>query len=252
MAAAADPGSGKYISLGKSIHRIHSHFTSNCTKLWKEGKLWKLKKLKTRERKLFNTALATITRQIVTFAESPGTCIRFEKLFSAGNQHREPSFDTGEFSFGNGSFFTLQRMVEKRAHDRGIPVIYVNPAYTSRRCCRCGELGRRSRKRFGCPHCGSVVHADVNAAFNIPSTPLLRAGTDNIAEQVEARAFALSKKQMRRCAKAAARHEPVLHATPGAMGLVQVTGGEVLLAVPEQALHFFFCHWAGIKVHILS
>ena len=151
MAAAADPGSGKYISLAKSIHHIHRHFTSNCTKLWKEGKLWKLKKVKTHQRKSFNTVLATITRQIVTFAESLGTGIRFEKLFSAGNPYREPSSHTCEFAFENGSFFTLQRMVEKRAHDRGIPVIYVNPAYTSRRCCRCGELGRRSRKRFGCP-----------------------------------------------------------------------------------------------------
>ena len=77
---------------------------NNCTKLWKGGKLWKFNKVKTRERKSFDTARATITRQVVTCAESPGTGIKFEKLFSAGYPHREPSSHTCEFSFESGSF----------------------------------------------------------------------------------------------------------------------------------------------------
>ncbi len=84
VAVAADPGSGIIVKLGKSIHNVHNHAVNNCIKLWKEGKLWKLKKYKTIERKRFKTALAAISRQIVFFAESLDSGIKFEKLFSAG------------------------------------------------------------------------------------------------------------------------------------------------------------------------
>jgi putative transposase len=232
-AVAADPSSGKIVKLGKSIHHVHHHSINTCTKLWKEGKLWKLKKYKTKERKSFKAALATISRQIVSFAESLDTGIKFEKLFSTRYSQREsPLHHPFEFSFENGSFFTLQKMVEKRAHERGIPVMYVNPAYTSRRCSRCGEFGRRTRKRFECPHCGYVAHADVNAAFNSESRTLHSTGNESITEQEEARAFLLSKKQMRRLAKAAARYEPVLPTTPAPM-LMHMAGREKPLAVVE-------------------
>jgi putative transposase len=232
VAVAADPDSGKIVKLGKSIHHIRNHSIHNCTKLWKEGKLWKLKKFKSKERKLFKYALATISRQIVFFAESLNTGIKFEKLFSPHYSIPVSLTYPFEFSFENGSFFTLQKMVEKRAHTRGIPVVYVDPAYTSKRCCRCGEFGRRTRKQFICPHCGYVAHADVNAAFNIASRPLPVLDTGTIMEQEEARAFLLSKKQLRRLAKASARHEPVTPITPAPV-LVHMTGRENLLAVLE-------------------
>jgi putative transposase len=167
VAVVADPKSGKVLKLGKNTHYVRSHSSKNCTKLWKEGKLWKLKKIKSREQKLFKAALNKISRQIVSFAESLGSGIKFEKLFSHNYSHRNKTGGLFEFSFENGSFFTLQQLVERRAHDRGIPVLYVNPAFTSKRCSRCGAYGRRLRKHFECPHCGYVAHADVNAAFNI-------------------------------------------------------------------------------------
>jgi putative transposase len=201
VAVAADPDSGKVMKLGKNIHYVHSHSLKNCTKLFKEGKLWKLKKTKTRERKKFKSALHAICRQIVSFAESLGTGIKFERLFSTRYSHRKDHSDPFMFSFENGSFFSLQRQVEKRALERGIPVIYVNPAYTSKRCSRCGQFGRRTQKHFECPHCGFVAHADVNAAFNIATTSLRNAVPDSISELVTERTR-LSKKQLRRLARA--------------------------------------------------
>jgi putative transposase len=144
VAVAADPNSGKIVKLGKSIHNVHHHAVKNCTKLWEEDKLWKLKKHKPKERKQFKTALAAISRQIVSFADSLDSGIKFEKLFSAGYSLHESPLPNGELSFGYGSFFALQKMVEKRAHNKGIPVSYVNRAYTSRRCCRCGKSDRRT------------------------------------------------------------------------------------------------------------
>ena len=196
-AVAAEPGSGKVLKLGKNVHYVRSNSIKNCTKLYKEGKLWKLRKIKSRERKAFKAAISKISRQIVSFAESLGSGIKFEKLFSSRYSH---SHDTGgciEFSFGNGSFFSLQRLVEKNAERRGIPVLYVNPAYTSKRCSRCGSIGRRSRKRFECPHCGFVAHADVNAAFNIALTSQ-RAPQSNFTGEERDEKVRLSKKEVRR------------------------------------------------------
>jgi putative transposase len=199
VAVAADPLSGKVIKLGKNIHYTHSHSLNNCTKLWKEGKLWKLKKYKTRERKNFKTAINAISRQIVSFAESLGSGIKFEKLFSSRYSFHDNPKGLYKFSFDNASFYSLQRLVEKRATERGIDVVYVDPACTSKRCSRCGKFGSRFRKRFECPHCGYLAHADVNAAFNIATTTRSLPTVDTLDDIGETTRF--EKKQVRKLAR---------------------------------------------------
>jgi putative transposase len=227
VAVAADTLSGKTIKLGKNIHYNHHQSSKNCTKLWREGKLWKLKKVKSRERKTFKSALNAISRQIVSFAESLGSGIKFEKLFSPCYSHRENGDAVYEFSFENGSFFSLQQQVEKRAGVRGIPVIYVNPAYTSKRCCRCGCFGRRYRKRFECPHCGYTAHADINAAFNIAAASHGEVSGQNLAH-VAREPTHIGKKELRRQIRAQ-EHEG--HTGP----VTIISGCENLLAVLESS-----------------
>ena len=192
---AADPMTGKVMKLGKRLRYAQTTSTNTCTKLYREDKLWKLRKMKTRERKEFKSALSKISRQIVSFAETSCAGIKFEKLFTfRAIPHREAE-NPYEFSFENNSFVSLLHQVEKRALARGIPVLYVNPANTSRRCSRCGSFGRRIRKRFACPHCGAVIHADVNAAFNI-------AATAHDMEKYEIEQMRMTRKEIRRRARA--------------------------------------------------
>lgn len=169
VAVAADPASGKVMKLGSNAHYVRLQSVKNCTKLYTTGNLWKLKKIKSRDRTLFKNTLHSISRQIVSFADALGSGIKFEKLFSSRSHVLNDVKNYAEFSFDNGSFYYLQKSVERKAQRLGIPVLYVNPAYTSKRCSRCGGYGHRFRKRFECPHCGYVIHADVNAAFNIAS-----------------------------------------------------------------------------------
>jgi putative transposase len=70
------------------------------------------------------------------------------------------------------AFFQLRAFIAYKAALVGVPVVYVNPAYTSQTCSRCGhceKANRRSQARFLCqnPLCGFSAHADLNAAVNI-------------------------------------------------------------------------------------
>lgn len=68
------------------------------------------------------------------------------------------------------SYDELQRFVEYKAKERGIKVVYVEPAYTSQRCSHCGNIDKESRKtqsHFHCTTCGFEANADYNAAKNI-------------------------------------------------------------------------------------
>lgn len=197
VAVAADLASGKVMKLGTNAHYVHSHSIKKCTKLYKTGKLWKLKKQKSKDRPLFKNALHSISRQIVSFAVALGSGIKFEKLFNAKSYVPQESRNSSEFSFDNGSFYFLQKMVERKAQKAGIPVIYIDPAYTSKRCSRCGGFGRRYRKRFECPHCGYIVHADVNAAFNIASASWKADANRSLLAALREQTK-LTKKQLRR------------------------------------------------------
>jgi putative transposase len=212
----ADPVSRRVLKLGKRTRNSASTVSKNCTKLYNEGKLWKLKKQKTRERKDFRASLNKIARQIVSFAESACAGIKFEKLFTYRNGYPTEGEGSYEFSFGNGSFLSLLHQVEKRALGRGIPVIYVDPSNTSKRCSRCGRFGRRLRKRFECPHCGFVIHADVNAAFNI-------AARSTFSEKAKLDRLRADRKKMRRLARdLAARCDTPAPPDPAIPGMTPV------------------------------
>ena len=65
------------------------------------------------------------------------------------------------------SFYELQQFVEYKAQSKGITIVYVNPAYTSQTCSKCGSLGSRHKHLFKCSNCGSYQHSDRNAAINL-------------------------------------------------------------------------------------
>ncbi|WP_254546635.1 transposase [Halomarina pelagica] len=71
------------------------------------------------------------------------------------------------------AFARLTGRIEDKALDAGIPVRFVNPAYTSQTCHACNRLGRRSTQAaFVCPHDDCWVteyQADINAAAKVAS-----------------------------------------------------------------------------------
>jgi transposase len=68
------------------------------------------------------------------------------------------------------SFAQLGQFIAYKARKAGVPVVHVDPAYTSRTCAECGHIDRANRVSqawFACRSCGFVDHADRNSSRNI-------------------------------------------------------------------------------------
>jgi IS605 OrfB family transposase len=137
---------------------IQSKGTRNCKKL--------LKRLSGKERITSRIINHTISKSIVTLAEKSNKGIALENLkgirFTAdkiGKKHRT--------RLGKWSFYQLKEMIKYKANRIGIPVVEINPAYTSQTCSNCFHIGKRNGKIFKCENCKEIFDADVNAAKNI-------------------------------------------------------------------------------------
>ncbi|MFF4572071.1 RNA-guided endonuclease InsQ/TnpB family protein [Streptomyces sp. NPDC001410] len=111
-----------------------------------------------------------IAKSIVAEAQRTGRGIALEKL--TGIRERARLRKPQRATYHSWSFAQLGRFIAYKAKRAGIPVIHVDPAYTSQRCSWCGHIdkaNRPSQELFICWSCGIVAHADHNAARNIAS-----------------------------------------------------------------------------------
>ncbi|MDQ0405939.1 IS605 OrfB family transposase [Streptomyces sp. DSM 40167] len=68
------------------------------------------------------------------------------------------------------AFAQLGQFIAYKARKAGVPVVHVDPAYTSRTCAECGYIDKANRVSqawFACRSCGFVDHADQNGSRNI-------------------------------------------------------------------------------------
>ncbi len=68
------------------------------------------------------------------------------------------------------SFYQLRLFLTYKAAAAGVPVVLVDPAFTSQACSACGHCeraNRRSQDVFLCRSCGLTLNADWNGALNI-------------------------------------------------------------------------------------
>lgn len=65
------------------------------------------------------------------------------------------------------AYFQLLTFLRYKAALRGVPLIEVPAAYTSKNCSRCGSINQPNGKQYKCLACGHNDHRDSNAGFNI-------------------------------------------------------------------------------------
>lgn len=138
----------------------------------RKKKLKALESFKEKERNFAKTYNHQLSHEIVKFAKKH-KCefINLEKLTKEGFNNR---------ILRNWSYYELQSMIEYKAEREGIKVRYVNPAYTSQKCSKCGHVDKANRQtqaQFKCVECDFELHADHNASINIARSEEFVQGT---------------------------------------------------------------------------
>lgn len=160
-----------YRAAGRGLNRHRKRQLDLRKKLQAKGTKSAKRLLKKRSRKeARHTANVNhiISKKIVTTAERTGAGIALEDL--TGIRSRVRLRKDQRTPLHAWSFLQLGRYIEYKAKRAGVPVVYVDPAYTSQQCSQCGYIDRRNRQSqatFACRSCGALAHADDNASHNI-------------------------------------------------------------------------------------
>ena len=178
IVVAGIPATGKVHKFGKEAPHIHKKYSKMRRRLYVHGhpRVAK-KKIKHKEKRKVKDLNHKISRELVNIAAQQGCGIKMERLSDIRTTAAQSQ--SSRAPLHSRSFFELQQFIEYKAKLLGVPVAYVDPAYTSQQCSRCGRLGSRNGKDFRCA-CGHVDHADANASFNIARRPSLEEGVGRL------------------------------------------------------------------------
>jgi putative transposase len=163
-AVVAVKETGKVFKLGKKALFTHKKYLHIRKRLQKKGKFNVVAKIKRRESNITKDLNHKISRFIVNLAVKERGGVFLEKL--QGIRKGRGGSKTFKYALNSWSYYQLNKFIEYKALLAGVPLAYIDPAYTSKVCSRCGLVGYRNDKVFKCS-CGHADNADVNAAFNI-------------------------------------------------------------------------------------
>lgn len=130
----------------------------NCRRL--------LRRLKGRETGFQAWVNHNVSREIVDTAVAKRCGIALENLKGIRKRTDKGSSRKMRGLKNTWAFHQLRTFIEYKAELLGVPVVAVDPAYTSQTCHCCGERGKRDGRVFVCTSCGTF-DADQNAAKNI-------------------------------------------------------------------------------------
>lgn len=127
-----------------------------------------LRRLKRKESRFSKDVNHQVSKRIVEKAKRTGRAISLENL--KGIRSRIRARKPQRSTLHSWAFADLIEKIKYKAKLAGIPVIEVDPAYTSQTCSECGHCAKSNRKsqaNFLCVECGFSANSDTNAARNI-------------------------------------------------------------------------------------
>ncbi|KAK1182286.1 transposase [Streptomyces sp. NBS 14/10] len=159
------------ILAGRCLNRTRARERALRTKLQRKNTPSARRRLKKRRRKEARRARDInhkIAKHVVAEAERTGRGIALEDL--TGIRERVRLRKPQRATVHSWAFAQLGSFIEYKARKAGVPVVHVDPAYTSRTCAECGHIDKANRVSqawFACRSCGFVDHADRNGSRNI-------------------------------------------------------------------------------------
>jgi IS605 OrfB family transposase len=167
IAADSDGNKHSGSALNKIRHRNHSLRKKLQRKGTKSAK--RLLKKRSRKEALFaRDCNHVISKKIVLLAKRTNRAIAIEDLKDIGRRIRVRK--SQRYGLKSWAFLQLGQFIAYKAQGAGVPVLFIDPAYTSQRCSQCGHTeraNRKSRSEFSCKKCGHTSHADTNGSQNI-------------------------------------------------------------------------------------
>ncbi|MEU0821060.1 RNA-guided endonuclease InsQ/TnpB family protein [Streptomyces mirabilis] len=160
-----------YQAAGRGLNRHRNRQLDLRRKLQAKGTKSAKRRLKARNRREQRHAKNQnhiIAKTIVTEAERTSAGISLEELH--GIRQRVRLRKPQRVALHSWAFAQLADFIVYKARRAGVPVVFVDPAYTSQQCCECGHIDKKNRASqalFTCRNCGVVAHADRNASHNI-------------------------------------------------------------------------------------
>lgn len=113
-----------------------------------------------------------ISKKIVSLSIGTTRGIGIEDLTNIRNRCEKRHRKAHRSIFSGWSFYQLRSFLEYKSKLAGIPIVLVNPKYTSQECSECGhteKANRISQSEFVCKNCDLHILADYNASLNIRS-----------------------------------------------------------------------------------
>ncbi|HMB05557.1 MAG TPA: transposase [Isosphaeraceae bacterium] len=172
---------------GEDIEKVRKRVGAHRKALQRRGTKSakrRLVKVRKREVNFRRNESHRIGNELVNKAKTLGVGIALEEL--AGITGDMSRFRHDQRSRMKGwAFYQLWQFIGYKARRAGIPVEFVDPAYTSRTCSACGHCAKGNRKNrndFVCLHCGFSLPADHNGAINIKTRASFRVPIVGLAD----------------------------------------------------------------------
>lgn len=164
IAVMADLQTGRVRHLGFNPARTKACWRGRKRTLQRQGKRRLLSKIRKNHARRSTLQNHVVSKTVVDYAKKHSRAIALEKLAGVtaeGSKIRSYS-ERNQWAFAQ-----LASFIQYKARLAGVPVVEVDPAYTSQTCSRCGHIHKPEGKHFQCPACSHQDHRDSNAAFNI-------------------------------------------------------------------------------------
>jgi putative transposase len=183
---------------GKAVEAARQKYNRRRRGLQKRGSKAakrRLKKLSGKEARFKKHTNHCISKEIVATAERSQRAICLEGL--TGIRGRTKVRKAQRNRLAGWAFSQLGQFTAYKALKAGVPIFFVDPAYTSQGCPECGFIckgNRPAQGNFSCQACGHEAPADFVGARNLRLRGLQALGAQLVIQAPEARRAGMTER----------------------------------------------------------